>query len=419
MAKSLAQSPGGDALLAGKPFLAKGYEKVQYELPVFVVLLLFYLPQKISVTGDIYSMIHIFDYRIGFAPRLFIGSIMSLFTDYKSQAFMEDFFGVVFILESLLFAFVAGRIIRKASAETREFTIIFVALFVAVPYSLAVLYPRLLSLDRFLVIFTLLALVVLSKRGFKWLVPTLIAAGLAVYHGFAFTYMPAIALLLIYEVVKNKKSTQSILLCATGFVTMAAFSAYFFLFDGLNNYKTVDELIAYAAGKTDLQFVGYFKEVVQSLLLITPSDFYWQLTAPLEGYKDISRELVAMLYLSPLIAVLFSVWRNAIKSTSNKVEKFVFVLCVLAPVARFPMFIMSTNFYRGRTSVIVVQFFLLFYFLYHQNPAVLSAVKKVGDFFKKNYLLFLAMVIYFAMPFLAFRTGEMWNALTVALAGNL
>lgn len=419
MVKPVASSTGSDISLAGKSFFAKALDQIKYELPVFILLLLLFLPQNLRVTNDIYSMLHIFDYRIGFAPRLLIGSIMSLFTDVKTQAFMESFFGIVFILEALLFAFVAGRIIRKANGEIKETTIFFVVLFFAVPYSLGILYPRLLSLDRFLVLFTLLALMAMNKKGFKWLVPALIAAGLAVYHGFAFTYMPAIALLLIYEVVKNKKSTQSILLCATGFVTMAAFSAYFFLFDGLNNYKTVDELIAYAAGKTDLQFVGYFKEVVQNLLLITPSDFYWQLTAPLEGYKDISRELVAMLYLSPLIAVLFSVWRNAIKSTSNKVEKFVFVLCVLAPVARFPMFILSTNFYRGRTSVIVVQFFLLFYFLYHQNPAVLSAVKKVGDFFKKNYLLFLAMVIYFAMPFLAFRTGEMWNALTVALAGNL
>lgn len=419
MAIPVPQNPGRKASLAGKSFVAKGYEKVQYELPVFILLLLLFLPQNLRVVNDIYALLHVFDYRIGFAPRLFIGSVMSLFTGVKSQAFMENFFGVVFILEALLFAFTAGRIIRKSDEEIKEITVFFVILFFAVPYSLGVLYPRLLSVDRALVLFTLLALMAMSKRGFKWFVPLLIAAGLAAYHGFAFTYMPAIALLLIYEVVKNKKSTQSILLCAAGFVTMAAFSAYFFLFDGLNNYKTVDELIAYAAGKTDLQFVGYYKEVVQNLLLLTPSDFYWNITVPLEGYKDLARELVAMLYLSPLIAVLFSVWRNAIKSTSNKVEKFVFILCVLAPVARFPMFILSTNFYRGRTSVIVVQFFLLFYFLYHQNPAVLAAVKRTGDFFKRNYLLFLAMVIYFAMPFLAHKTGEIWNALTAVLAGQI
>jgi hypothetical protein len=419
MVKPLAQSPGGDASLAGKSFVAKGYEKVKYELPVFILLLMLFLPQNLRVTNDIYSTLHIFDYRIGFAPRLLIGSIMSLFTDYKSQAFMESFFSVVFIMEALLFAFVAGRIIRKAGLETRETTVFFVVLFFAVPYSLGVLYPRLLSLDRFLVLFTLLALMVLNKKGFKWIVPVLIAAGLATYHGFAFTYMPAIALLLIYEVIKNKKSAQSILLCAAGFVTMAVFSTYFFLFDGLDNFQTIDDLIAYAAGKTDLQFVGYFKEVAQNLLLISPSDFYWNLVVPAEGYKDLTREIIAMIYLSPLIAVLFSVWKNAVKASSKKAEKFVFVLCILAPVARFPMFILSTNYYRGRTSVIIVQFFLLFYFLHTQNPAVLSAVKKIGDFFKKNYLLFLAMVIYFAMPFLAYNTGELWSALTAVLAGKL
>lgn len=419
MAKPVAQIPAGSASLAGRSFVAKGYEKVQYELPVFILLLLFFLPQNLRVVNDIYAMLHIFDYRIGFAPRLFIGSVMSLFTDYKSQAFMARFFGIVFILEALLFAFAAGRIIRKANAEIKEITVFLVVLFFAVPYSLGVLYPRLLSVDRVLVLFTLLALIVLRKKGFKWLVPVFIAAGLAVYHGFAFTYMPAIALLLIYEVVRQKKSTQSLFLCAAGFVTMAVFSACFFLFDGLDKFHTVEELIAYAAGKTDLQFVGYYKEVVQNLLLLTPSDFYWNITVPLEGYKDLTSELIAVIYLSPLIAVFFSVWRNAVKSASNKAEKFVFILCILAPAARFPMFILSTNFYRGRTSVMVVQFFLLFYFIYTQNPAVLSAVKKTGEFFKRNYLLFLAMLIYFAMPFLAYKTGEFWNGLTAALAGKL
>jgi len=409
MAKPVAQIPAGNASFTGKSFLAKGFAKVQYELPVFVVLLLFYLPQKLSVTGDIYSMLHIFDYRIGFAPRLFIGSIMSLFTDYKSQAFMERFFGVVFILEALLFAFAAGRIIRKASAETREISIIFVTLFVAVPYSLAVLYPRLLSLDRFLVIFTLLALIVLSKRGFKWLVPVLLAMGLATYTGFAFTYMPAIALLLLYEVCKNKNSKQSILLCAAGFATMAVFSVFFFLFDGLDKFANVDELIAYAAGKTDLPFVGYYKEVVETLLFKTPGDFFWNSTIPLEGYKGFLHEFTSTIFLLPLIILFFSIWKTSMKAAANKFEKFIFVLCVLAPVARFPMFILSTNFYRGRVSVVVVQFFLLFYFLYTENPAVVTAVKKIGEFFKQNYLLLLLLFAYFSLSFLTFRTGEWWG----------
>lgn len=404
--------------LIGKHFIFKLYQKTKYELPVFVLLLLLYLPQKLSVTTDIYSMLHIFDYRIGFAPRLFIGSVMSLFTDYKSQAFMDNFFSIVFILEAVLFAFVAGRIIRKASDETKEITVLFIALFLAVPYSLASLYPRLLSVDRFLVIFTLLALIVLNKKGFKWLVPALIFMSLATYTGYAFTYMPAIALLLIYEVYRNSNSKQSILLCFAGFATMAGFSAYFFLFEGLENFKNVDELVAYAAGKTDLPFVGYFKEVVDTLLIKSPENL-WNTTLAMEEHIRFYGEFAATIFLFPLIAIFLFVWIHAIKSSSNKFEKFIFILGLLAPVARFPMFILSTNFYRGRISVVVVQFFLIFYFLYMGNPAVTAAAKRLGEFFKKHFLLYLLLIAYFALSFFSFRTGEVWNDIRGALVGRV
>ncbi len=418
MVKPVTLDAGNAGSLAGKSFIFKLYQKTKYELPVFVLLLLLYLPQKLSVTTDIYSMLHIFDYRIGFAPRLFIGSVMSLFTDYKSQAFMDDFFCVVFILEAVLFAFVAGRIIRKAGDESKEIAALLIALFLAVPYSLASLYPRLLSVDRVLVIFTLFALIVLNKKGFKWLVPALIFMSLATYTGYAFTYMPAVALLLIYEVYRNNYSKQSILLCFLSFVTMAGFSAYFFLYEGVDNFNHVDDLVAYAAGKTDLPFVGYFKDVVDTLLIKSPENL-WNTTLAMDLHMRFYGEITATIFLLPLIAVFVFLWINAIKASSNKFEKLVFVLGLLAPVARFPMFILSTNFYRGRIAVVVVQFFLIFYFLYTGNPAVTAAAKRLGEFFKNHFLLYLLLIAYFALAFFSFRTGEVWNDIRGALVGRV
>ena len=66
-------------------------DSVKYELPVLAVLLIIYAFQHDFYTGDIYNIAHIYDYRIGFAPRLFIGSLMTLFTDYKSIAFINSF----------------------------------------------------------------------------------------------------------------------------------------------------------------------------------------------------------------------------------------------------------------------------------------------------------------------------------------
>lgn len=408
MSKPLKTNPHNTAEPAKSPFW-RALDKVRYELPVFLFFLVFYPPQHLAVTYDIYCALHVFDYRIGFAPRLFIGSLMSLFTDYKSEAFMDTFYIVVFLMEALLFAFIAGRIIRGADKDTKDIAVIFVLFFLAVPYSLATLYPRLLSLDRFMVLYTLLSLILITKKGFKWFVPLLLAIGLATYTGFAFTYMPAVAIVLLYETYKEKPSVGGKILFVLSFAVMAVFSAYFFLFDGLNRYSNVEELVAWATGKTDLISVEYFRTVVETLLLITPSDFFWDATVPLEGYKGFVHEFTSTIFLLPLYTTFFVIWRNSIKSSKDKFEKFIFTLCLLAPIARFPMFILSTNFFRGRISVVVVQFFLIFYFIHNKNKTVTNSMKKVGGFFADHSLLLLLMIAYFALPFLTLQTGEFWS----------
>ena len=374
------------------------FDKVKYELPVLAVLLTIYAFQQDFYTGDIYNIMHIYDYRIGFAPRLFIGSIMSLFTDYKSSAFMNRFFNIFCVASIFLFSSVAGQVIRKSDDKVRNMTIILVMLFLAVPYSRIVFFPRLVSLDRFLVVLTLLALVVINKKGLKWLVPLLIIMSLATYPGYAFTYMPAIAILIVYEVYRNKKSKQSIALCVVGFAVMALGSAYFFLYPGLNIFDSVEELVAYSLDKTDIRdFVGEFnlKLVLNGFLFQKPSEFFWNSTVPLEGWHMLKYELRGVLFLIPLLIVFFSIWENAIKNSLNKFGKLIYIICMLAPLMRLPMFILSTNFLRGRISVVIGQFFLIFYFLYIGDPIISESSRKVGDYLKKNYWLIAALIGYF------------------------
>lgn len=386
--------------LVEKHLFFRLFDKVKYELPVFAVLLIIYAFQHDFYTGDIYNIMHIYDYRIGFAPRLFIGSLMSLFTDYKSSVFMNRFFNIFCVASILIFSFAAGRAIRKSDDKARNAALIFLLLFLAVPYSRTVFYPRLVSLDRFLFVFTLLALIAISIKGFKWFVPLLIIMGLATYPGYAFTYMPAVAILLIYEVYRNKKSKQSIALCVAGFTAMAAFSAYFFLYKGITSFINVDDLIAYASDKTDIRdFVGEFniKLVLKGFLFQKPSEFFWNSTVPLEGWRSLKYEIRGVIFIMPLLIVFFSVWKNAIKNSSNKFEKLIYIMCMLAPLMRLPMYILSTNFLRGRISVVSVQFFLIFYLLYVRDPVVSASASKIGEFFKKNYLLLIAIVVYFAV----------------------
>jgi hypothetical protein len=372
-------------------------DNIKYELPILAFLLIIYAFKHDFYSGDVYNIVHIYDYRIGFTPRMFIGSLMTLFTDYKSIAFINMFFNIFCILSIFLFSFAAGRVIRKADDKVKNTAMIFVLLFLAVPYSRTVLYPRLVSIDRFLVVFTLLALIAISKKGFKWILPVLIFMSLATYQGYAFTYMPVIAILLIYEIYRNKNSRQSIALLAVCFTTMAVFSAYFFLYKGITSFQNVEDLVAYASNKTDIRnSVGEFdiKLVLNNFFFVKPNDLFWKITVPRLDWSYFKYEIRGIIYLLPLLIIFFLIWKNAIKNSLNKFDKFIYIMCMLAPLARMPMYILSTNLVRGRISVVVVQFFLVFYFLYVGDSVVSASAKKIGDILTKNYLLLAALVVY-------------------------
>lgn len=372
------------------------FDKVRYELPILAVLLVVYALDHEFIERDMYNILHIFDYRVGFAPRLLIGSLMSLFTAYKSAAFMNLFFNVVCLLSIALFAFAAGRVIRRSSGEARGAAFLLVLLFLAVPYSRTVFFPRLLSLERFLALFTLLALMAVSKKGFRWLVPLLIAASLATYHGYAFTYMPAVALVLLYEMRRRKNSRAAVALCVAGFACMAAFSAYFYLHPGLGIYGSVDELINYSLDKTDIRDrVGEFgvRWALDGFSL--PPRGFWDLSVELGVLKNLRAEFSGILLLSPLLAVFVLIWLGAVKNSEGKVQKFLYILCMLTPLMRLPMLVLSQNYFRSRVAMVAVQFALLFYMLYIGDEAVAAAARRVTDFLRKYYVLTAALFVYF------------------------
>jgi hypothetical protein len=377
---------------------------IKYEFPILIILLaLFFSNRSDIATNDVYVNMHIFDYRIGFAPRLFIGSLMSLFTNYKSVAFMDRFMDIFCLISLVLFAFSAGRVIRKSSDSVRNAAIFLIILFLVVPYSRSILFPGAgsISLDRFLAVYTLIAIAVANKTGIKWAIPILLFMGLATYHGFAFTFMPAIVVLLIYEVTGNRHSKENIALCITSFVIITVFSAYFFLYSGISSFKNIEELLVYASDKTNLTQVntGFdTKNILTAFLLGGSSDFLQNFRIPAgwdwTGFKG---ELISNLYLTPLIATFIMIWLKAIKTSVSKSEKFVFVLCMLAPLARVPMFFFSTYYARARAATIIVQFFLIFYFIYTGNQAVCQFVGKGAAFIKRHFILFLLAVLYFAV----------------------
>jgi hypothetical protein len=152
--------------------VARAFNAVRYELPLFVFLLILFVPQKSDASDDVYTALHAFDYSVGFAPRLFVGSLLSLFAEYKSLAFINGFMDVVSAITLVLFTVLAGRLIRKADEQAKTGTTMAVCVFLVGPYTIAAQYPRMTSVDRVVIVFTVLALVLIAvdRTWPKWFV---------------------------------------------------------------------------------------------------------------------------------------------------------------------------------------------------------------------------------------------------------
>lgn len=387
------------------------YDKVKYELPVFLLLLIQAIPQRyLDYSEDIYPAFLAIDYgAVGFAPRAFLGSVMKLFFDYRGRREQNIFFGVIMILTFLLVSWMAGRLIRLADDDVKKTTIFFVALFLAGPYSNAVLFSKMFQPDRVLALFTLLGLLVMNIRPMKWLLPFIIFAALATHNMFTFSFMPAIALLLLYEVYASGYSKSSKWFCAVNYLTMFVFTAYFYLygfFPGLQK-TTLDELIAYVGANTDVQI----HEKIFSVYLFTEPDLVFDgLRSLMLTERIIRSEIRVALFFAPIILLFLFIWKNSFSASKNKFEKFIFTLCLLVPLARIPLYFVHWEVYRGRVAVVFVQFMLLFYFLYRKNSAVTQSVKRVGGFLQRNTLLVLLLLGFLAMAFVSFNFSDPWRA---------
>lgn len=382
-----------------KRFFVTIWEKTKYELPVFLLLCVQLATQRTDVNTDAYRGLLVLDYGdAGFAPRLFIGSVLSLFMKNKSAQNLNAFLFALYIAAFVFVSLIAGALVRKTAGDSQKMTVFLLALFFASPFSAAVFLPRFFSLDRLQALFALFAMLLVNKRGFRWLVPAALFMALATHHSFGFMFMPAVAIAVLYETGKSGFKKNAVLFGAACFLTMAAVSAYFYLYDGSGTFADIDEMNRVILSKSDINNTN--ESIIQGYFLMSPAQLLESTKAYYLNRKMLTRELWenlrAGVYLLPAAAVFYAIWIAALKEEKEKFGKFILWLCMLAPLARLPLIILSTDSFRGRSGWVFVQFCLLFYFIVHRHPAVSRAAEKVWAFFVRQPVFAVLIVSFYA-----------------------
>ena len=387
----------GTQLQKQRNIFLRVFEKIKYEFFIVVFIVIQFLPRITDFSEDAYATMFVLDYKFGIAPRLFMGSVLSFFTDYKGREELNIFFSALFALSFILIAVVLGGIIRSANTDMESSVLFLVALFLAGPFSMAFTYAEVFAPDRILAMFAIFSVLVMTKRGFRWVVPLLTLAALATYHMYTLAYIPGIAILLLFHLHKSRYSFMSILYCITNYVVMIAGTVYFFFFSAIQTI-TPPVMIEYAQSKTDI----LVREDMIGAYLFDSATGFADTALELIIVKNVlSTAAEVAIYMLPLIVLFNYIWISAFKACTNRFEKFLFILCALAPLARIPLLFIQAEVYRARIGVVIVQFSFLFYFLYYRNEAVVAAVKRVVDFFRNNLLLMLLFIGYFSSLYAA------------------
>jgi len=340
----------------GRSILKARVKQFEYEIIILIFLLLRFVFKNILGFATYFTKQPIF----GFNDKLsiLIGT------------------AVLFIICTFL-AMIFGKLIRSNGAEYEKPILFFVAFFFACPASLPFLFNTdSLTGTQMFYPFALfiLSIFLISKPFVKWLVPLICAVYFvpavftneiffSVLRKGAILYVPLILLFLFLEMMKIQ------------------------IEPGSKQKKTINMKSA----SSILFFVSLLISIASYIYTLTRGKSYYE-----DFYNNIQRLngyfVVCLLIVTPALAAIGAVLYYAVK---NKFSMPVFDIFWRAPIVLFILY--RSNFYGLWIPFLIISLFLVVFFsIQKKNPAMLSAVRTVGDYLSAHLFLFYITLIAMA-----------------------
>lgn len=370
------------------------YWQIGYcEFVIFVFLFVeFLLLTNNQINDSNTKTAYLLTYEFGFNSQSLVGSIVSLFTDKITSHLIYMIATVSFLILALQISLVLGVIIRQSGQSVKSSIIIFIVLFLASPLSVTYLLGMHTErLDVYWICITLLALIFLKSPVFRWAIPLLCAIAVSVHQGYMSTYMPALAILMLYEVYKTKYSLKSITVFTLSCFTMIVLFIYFQFVPFTFPFDNAVDFAKHLSNKSDfiasapMLHVGFFAPF---------KEWLYEYVLPFTASYALPVSISFLAFSLPLIIIFVTIWKYSFKYTKNKFLKFIFSLCAAAPLAFLPAAVLANDWDRYWAAAVNNQFILVFYLIHSKEATVIDIVKKVGDFFEKHFLLLVLIIVF-------------------------
>lgn len=370
-----------------------------YILP-FLGLGVWLLTQNIPAVGEYNLIQYLYTYDHGYVSRGFVGEVISWFADTVSDELtfkINTAFSWFLMISAALCMGKALSCVRRDKQKICQ--IFFLLVFVSsLPFAFRFYFTD-IKLDKLVWAITLLAVFLSDKKFGVWLVPVLCALATVINPVFVFTSMVLVAIIILQEFLSNGYSKKNLAICIISYVSIIVIALIAPVSQQYLGFETPKEMVdfyfARYDGVLDEEIYNYFvNEWLLDFFMPVKDIFGYSFGMFFKDGGGIRGIIFTLIEAVPIYIISEYIWKNAIKSETDKFQKFIFFLCSIAPVVIIPAISISWDVAKYVGNTVLVQFGLLVYYIAKGNTSVCNAVNKVADFFKNHIFVAAAVILY-------------------------
>lgn len=361
--------------------------KFKYELAAFLLLCI-----QACIDTDLFRGMdpgfygyYLADFSMGKTSRLLIGSFVNLLTDKPTVEWINGFAAVILLLTYIFTALLIGKVIKSTDSQLRPCVVIFSLFAVSGAFGVYTYAKFFGLLDIFMYLFTVVSVVAVRNKMFRWLIPLFCIGGVLINYVYTIAYFPLVAAVLLYLIFTQEKKAGSIILftvvCAVS-VLLMFYCAFIgketatFTFEEMQSImesKLGEELTYDQIHYYDYYLYGnHANEEILGIEMqdMTPVEFIKALLWYLSEIGYNFRGMFAVtLSAIPVFIAFWVLWFNCVREAETKPRKFVYLCFMLVPIFTVLCCVLSTDMTRWAASGAIVQFGLcLFMFAVKDKP---------------------------------------------------
>lgn len=361
--------------------------KFKYELAAFLLLCVQAFVDSDLLRGmdpGFYGY-YLADFSMGKTSRLLIGSFVNLLTDNPTVEWINGFAAVILVLTYIFTALLIGKVIKSTDSQLRPCVVIFSLFAVSGAFGVYTFSKFFGLTDIYMYLFTVLSVVAVRNRMFKWLIPLFCIGGVLINYVYTIAYFPLIAAVLLYLIFTQEKKAGNIILfvavCAVS-VLLMFYCAFIGKETATFTFEEMQSIMESKLGEEltydQIHYYDYYlygshqNEELYGVNMqgMTPVEFIgallWYLSEVGYNFRGM---ITVTLSALPVFIGFWVLWFRCIREAETKPRKFIYLCFMLVPLFTVLCCVLSTDMTRWAASGTIVQFGLcMFMFAVKDKP---------------------------------------------------